>query len=55
MVFLGQSGILVAMAALAVAAPARPVPRGMSKDILLVMASLDEADLVHRCFVSYTE
>lgn len=31
MVFMGQFGMLVAMAALAVAAPAQPVPRGMRR------------------------
>ena len=47
---LGQFGILLATAALAAAAPARPVPRGMTREKDPVLTILDEAKLLVQTF-----
>lgn len=49
--FLGQFGILVATAALAAAAPAQPVPRGMrEREREPVLTIPDEAKLLVQTF-----
>lgn len=55
MVFMGQFGMLVAMAALAVAAPARPVPRGMIETEDPLVKGLARANLMRRCLIRYVE
>lgn len=55
MVFMGRFGMLVAMAALAVAAPVLPVPRGMIERKDLSVKGLARANLMRRCLIRYVE